>query len=296
MDCLILRSAADVSDCQQLCELSGLSGLRNKNRDQGYKMKFQGKKTRSGVGPHAPLFLERPTDKGIVVFIHGFMGSPRQFDRLAETVYREGRSAATLLLPGHGGSAKEFESGTFERWQGYVDAEVERFAKDYNDIWLVGHSMGGLLAINAAVKYSDYIRGIQTIATPFELTKSYTHSTKVRIMSLFSRGGSSMKSAYLAVCSIQPSPSLLWRTARPIAEVKKLMQAARDNLPDVSVPVTAVFSVSDELTSISSLDIIREGLKRAVFKHLLLTDSLHAYYPEHELSQIESALVSLVLA
>ena len=86
---------------------------------------------------HAPLFVENPAHKGIVVFIHGFMGSPRQFDRFAETICQQGYSAAALLLPGHGGSAKEFASGSFERWQSHADSEVERFSQDYNNIWLV---------------------------------------------------------------------------------------------------------------------------------------------------------------
>jgi len=245
-------------------------------------------------GSHAPLFLENPADKGIVVFIHGFMGSPRQFDKFAETVQQQGCSVAALLLPGHGGSAREFASSSFERWQSHVDSEVERYSRDYASIWLVGHSMGGLLAINAAVKHSASIRGLFLIACPFKVTTISTHAMKVRATQLFTLKRSPIKAAYIAGSSIELSPSLVWHLTRPTIELKKLMQAASDNLPNVRAPVMAVYSASDELTSIKSLDILKSGLTNAEYDHLLLADSLHAYYPEHELAMIEQALLKLI--
>jgi len=56
----------------------------------------------------------------------------------------------------------------------------------------------------------------------------------------------------------------------------------------------AVYSASDELTSIVSLDILKAGLTGASLESLVLADSLHAYYPEHEQLLIEQALLKLV--
>jgi len=259
-------------------------------------MKSQNKRRAFSPDLHAPLYLDSPTNKGLVVFIHGFMGSPRQFDRLAEVINREGYSVAALLLPGHGGSTKAFVSSTFLNWQSHVDQEVERFARDHENIWLVGHSMGGLLAINAAIRYSANIRGLFTIATPFRLVTFSIRSTKIYMRLLLSRKGSPIKNAYLASCGIQTSPGLLLRATKPAAEVKKLVQAARENLPNIRAPVKAVYSISDELTSIGSLDILTAELTGTDFDQVLLTDSSHVYYPEHEFARIEQALVSMVLA
>ena len=247
--------------------------------------------------PHEPFFLENPADNGLVVFIHGFMGSPRQFIRLAETVHRQGLSAAALLLPGHGGSVKAFGVGTAARWQEHVDSEVERFANDYASIWLVGHSMGGLLAINAAVKYSAHIRGIFPIACPFKLTKFSALSSQLkrfRLRRVLSINSDTIKAAYRGSCSIQLSASLLWRIVKPMSEVEKLIQATKDNLPNIRIPMTAVYSTSDELTAIGSLEILKSGLDGVAFEHLVLSDSMHAYYPEHDMAAVEQALVNMV--
>jgi len=245
---------------------------------------------------HTPIYLENPIKSGIVVFIHGFMGSPRQFDYLAAAVYDRGFSAAALMLPGHGGSAKDFSLGTYERWQGHVNSEIERFSSDYKDIWLVGHSMGGLLAINAAVKYSGYSRGVFSIACPFIMSAFSSFALKVRFKQVFGKKSDPIKAAYLSASSVPPSPSLIWRAAKPASELKTLMAAARANLLNLHLPVTAVYSASDELVSIASLDILRAELTCAEFEEVLLTDSFHAWYPKHEQAIIENALLKFVIA
>ena len=239
---------------------------------------------------HAPLFLEAPSDKGIVIFIHGFLGSPRQFDVLARAVHKQGCSVAVLLLPGHGGTAKEFSYGTREIWQDYVDSEVERFSQDYKKIWFAAHSMGGLLAINAAVKYSEFVRGIIPIASPFKLTLFSAYVIKVRMLQIFSK---KVRSAYLTSSSVSLSLSLLWHVVKPYRELKKLMSSTRQNLSNISAQVTAVYSTADEVTSIRSLDIMKSGLSMAPFEQVLLTDSLHAYYPEKDLLRIKQALFDM---
>jgi len=241
---------------------------------------------------HTPSFLENSTGKGIVIFIHGFMGSPRQFDKLAECVYRAGFSAASVLLPGHGSTAKEFSSGTMESWLNHVYAETERFLW-HDKIYLVGHSMGGLLAINTAVKYGERVSGIFLIACPFKFRTFSKQTISVRLKQAFCNKRHPMKAAYLTSSSIQLRPSIIWRIVKPTSELKKLMQITKDKLHDIRVPVTAVYSAYDELVSVDSLEILKTGLTQTTFESLILSDSLHAYYPAHEQAAIEKQLVAL---
>ena len=244
--------------------------------------------------PHAPFFHKHPEAKGIVLFIHGFMSSPRQFDKFVETVHSTGCSAAALLLPGHGGRAKDFATGSFDIWQSHVNSEVERFSQDYNRIWLVGHSLGGLLALNAAVRYSSHVRGVFTIATPFKLIVFSSHSAKVRMRQIVSGKNSPLKAVYLANNSIKLSPDLIWCFIKPAVEMKKIIQATKNNLPNIRAQVTSVYSKSDELTSFESLQILKSGLTGVPFNQLILTDSLHGYYPQHEQALIEQELTKLI--
>jgi carboxylesterase len=198
------------------------------------------------------------------------------------------------LLPGHEKKKKSFASSSFDHWQTHVNAEVERFSATYENIWLAGHSMGGLLAINAAVKYSRHVRGIFLMACPFKIRTFSLYVMKVRVKQAFSRNDNPIKAAYLSNSSVKLSPSLIWRIVRPAAEVRKLMLAAKGNLPQVCIPVTAVYSTADELTSIDSLEILKSETNRTLIKQVLLTDSLHAYYPEQARVIIEHELLCMI--
>jgi len=243
---------------------------------------------------HEKLYLKNPGASGIVIFIHGFMGSPRQFDTLVQTVHEQGLSVAALLLPNHGSTPKDFGSGTFQRWQAYVDTEVESFSREYEHIWLVGHSMGGLLSINAAARFQKNARGVFMIASPFKLTLFSRNVAKIGLKIVFGRKVDPVRIAYLSHCSISLSPSIMWRSVKPWKELKKLMAAALENLPSVHAPVTAAYSSSDELVSLDSLGILFSGLNEAPYEQLLLSDSLHVYYTEDEQDMIRRALLKMI--
>ena len=243
---------------------------------------------------HSPQFLEHSEKTNIVIFIHGYMGSPRQFDRLAEVAYGEGCSVLSLLLPGHGSTTKEFSKATMAKWQEHVNNEVERFSEDYKRIYLVGHSMGCLLAINAAVRYGEHVCGLFLIACPFKVSSLNKAVIKVRLKQLFYPKTHPMKVAYHKGRSVPLMPSLLWRNIRPAAQLMKLISTTKGTLKNIKVPITAVYSLSDEIVSIKSLEILKSEATQTSVKSIILRDSLHAYYTEEEQAVIDEALVTFV--
>ena len=244
---------------------------------------------------HAPYFIENKDSKSVVVFIHGFMGSPRQFEKMATFVSTHGFNAAVLLLPGHGQTLKEFSVCTNRQWKDHVKAEVDRLANDFDDIWLVSHSMGGLLALSAAVYPNPKVRGVFPIACPFEVTLLSKDDIKVRLISLFGNDDHIIEE-YVENNSIPRSSGLILSALPPMVEVKKLMRSTKAVLPRIRVPVKAVFSVSDELISIKSLEILKSGLLKAKFEYVVLMDSLHAYYTDDEKQKIEAELIEFITA
>ena len=235
-----------------------------------------------------------PEPKGIVVFIHGFMGSPKQFSGLIAVAYDQGFSIAALLLPGHGGTAKDFASGTCECWQNHVNSELERFSREYSKIILVGHSMGGLLAINAAVKHNEYMCGLFLLTCPFLLTPFSLPTIKFRLNQVLNPKYRPVVRAYKDSSSVKMTPNIIWCSIKPSAEVKKLIHITEQILPEVKVPISAVYSFTDELTSIKSLDILKSGLLDVQFEQVLLSDSFHAYYTPKDQNVVEQSFMDFV--
>ena len=90
-----------------------------------------------------------------VVFLHGFGGDLEQW-QLALPALADSNTAIALDLPGHGGSTKKV---------GDLAGAVERFldAADVGPAHLVGHSMGGLVAAQVALRSPDRVRSLTLI-------------------------------------------------------------------------------------------------------------------------------------
>ena len=232
--------------------------------------------------------------KKAVVFIHGFVGNPRQFDNLIKVVENEGFTAFALTLPGHGTTTKAFSRATMEDWQNCVNDEVKQLSTDYDQIFLVGHSMGCLLAINASVEYSKQVTGLFFIACPLKQRGLSFDAIKARVIFIFCRKSNPIKAAYLKGAGVPLSLPMLWRSIKPAAELKKLIKLTNNNLNNITVPVIAVFMASDEVISMKSLDMLKAGLTNTSLEYIILPKALHAYFPPKEEIQVEEALLELV--
>lgn len=241
---------------------------------------------------HKPFYMDKPGADSLVIFIHGFMGSPGQFSGLAQAVFDAGFSAAGLLLPGHGTTVRDFSASTARGWINHVSAMVEEYGRSFGGIYLVGHSMGGLLALNAA--HMPGVRGLFLAACPFVLRGLDAHVLKVRGIQAFYPGAHPIKAAYLAANGVPLSPAMLWGSHGPAAQLKGLISAAGALLPHIGVPVTAVYSPADEVVSFKSMDILRAGLTNAPLRCVTLASALHAYYPPGDQAVMEAALLDLI--
>jgi pyruvate dehydrogenase E2 component (dihydrolipoamide acetyltransferase) len=96
-----------------------------------------------------------------VVFVHGFGGDYLGW-AFNQGAVAEDRPTYALDLPGHGGSTKEVGGGTLD--------ELTRVFLDYLDTigvgtaHLVGHSMGGAIAVSVALQAPERVAALTLIA------------------------------------------------------------------------------------------------------------------------------------
>jgi pimeloyl-ACP methyl ester carboxylesterase len=104
-----------------------------------------------------------------LVFIHGWGADLSYWDKqLAH--FTETHTVVALDLAGHGDSGIERKDWTVEAYGGDVETLVKNL--DLDSIILIGHSMGGLVMIEAACRMSERIRGLIGVDTlvDFEMT------------------------------------------------------------------------------------------------------------------------------
>ena len=110
--------------------------------------------------------------KALVIVLHGFLGS-RNDPLLRETcvaLARSGIAAYRFDFSGNGDSEGRFEDAVPSKMLREVDTAVQRFRMRYAKVFLLGHSLGGTLAVLTAARTG--VAGAIAIAAPSHLGKA----------------------------------------------------------------------------------------------------------------------------
>lgn len=98
------------------------------------------------------------------LLIHGFGGSVYEVSPLAEYLERKGYGVICPALKGHTGRKEDLRGITYHDWLDSAEMALMELLESHDHIFLIGFSMGGLIAINLASKYN--VSGLITINTP----------------------------------------------------------------------------------------------------------------------------------
>jgi len=97
------------------------------------------------------IYLPNKSKKAALL-IHGFIGSPSDFGRLPALLNELGLTVVVPLLPGHGTSPREFSKTTPEELETFVTDAYRRLKSEFEEVVLIGFSMGGSLSILTAAQ------------------------------------------------------------------------------------------------------------------------------------------------
>jgi carboxylesterase len=95
-----------------------------------------------------------------VLLCHGFTGSPQSLRPWAEHLADAGLSVSLPRLPGHGTTWQELARTRWEDWYGEVDRAFDELAKRADEVFVMGLSMGGCLAVRLAEVHGGRVSGL----------------------------------------------------------------------------------------------------------------------------------------
>lgn len=112
----------------------------------------------------------------VILFIHGFYGHVEEFTYIKKYLDDNGYNTHTFTLSGH--DKVKLEKVTRKDWINDCEKEIEKLKKEYKNIIIIGHSMGGVLASFMAVKHEE-VKKIVLISPAFEYLGSIDGKPKV---------------------------------------------------------------------------------------------------------------------
>jgi carboxylesterase len=98
------------------------------------------------------------------LLIHGFGGSIAEVSPLASRLEEAGYAVVCPKLKGHTGLRRDLKRVRYTDWIASAEQGLLELMPSCRRVFLIGFSMGGLIAINLAQKYP--IAGLVTINTP----------------------------------------------------------------------------------------------------------------------------------
>lgn len=88
------------------------------------------------------------------LLIHGFTSTPAVMYPLAQVLKKEGYTVKAVLLSGHGTKPEDLLDVSYMNWYDDVEKAYEELLYECEEVIVIGHSMGGLLALMLSSRYN----------------------------------------------------------------------------------------------------------------------------------------------
>lgn len=103
----------------------------------------------------APGAKELDLGEGSVALlcVHGFSDSPQMYRKLAPAWADQGYHCRAIRLPGFGKDVESYADARVEQWCEKIVSQVAELRGEHDQVWIVGHSLGGALTIHHAIEH-----------------------------------------------------------------------------------------------------------------------------------------------
>jgi len=238
-----------------------------------------------------PIPEPRRRERIGVLLLHGFTSHLNTVNGLAPYLERADIPFEMPILRGHGTRYQDLNGVKARDW--YVDAEraLMKLWNDVDRIVVVGLSMGGLVALQLAMRHPDKIAGVVAVGACLKFADPLA-----RLTGLLSR-----------VVKYWPSPNAFNDLSlkvnsrnypkfptRTFAELYHYSQQIARRLQEVHVPVRVLQSKKDQIVAPESANIIYEQVSSPVREVLWYEKSGHEMMQDLEAEQVFRDIMEFV--
>lgn len=225
-----------------------------------------------------------------VLLCHGFTGSPQSLRPWGEYLAAAGLTVSLPRLPGHGTTWQEMSHTRWEDWYSALDKALADLRGGCAEVFVMGLSLGGCMALRLAEVHGDGIRGV-VIVNP-----SVTNDVPLL------RLAPVLKFVVASVPGVagdikKEGAAELAYTRTPVkaaATLPQLWSLTQSDLEKVTQPVLVFHSPQDHVVKPESVRILRERLTGGNLNVVELADSYHVATLDNDADRIFAGSLEFV--
>jgi carboxylesterase len=207
------------------------------------------------VMPGAEPFASDGDSTGVLL-CHGFTGSPQSLRPWAEYLAAAGLTVSLPRLPGHGTTWQDLAHTRWEDWFAEVGRAFDGMRERCDEIFVMGLSLGGCLALRLAELHGDAVSGLVLV------NPSVTADTRLFVLApVLKVFVPSLKG--IASDIKKPGAREIGYSRIPVraaATLPGLWRITQAHLGDVTQPVLVYKSTTDHVVGPASLRLLRAAL------------------------------------
>jgi carboxylesterase len=232
------------------------------------------------VRPEAQAYAGGTGPVGVLL-CHGFTGSPHSMRPWAEHLVGEGFRVSVPRLPGHGTSWQELNRTAWTDWYAAVDRARAALARECDQVFVAGLSMGGALALRLAEQHGSGVAGLVLVNPCINITDPRIRALRLlRAIPSFPGIGNDIAKPGQDEAGYDRNP------LRALHSQTRLWADVRAGLPRVTQPTLVYWSRQDHVVDPSSLRLLRDGIGTAELEVVTLERSYHVATLDYDADDI----------
>jgi carboxylesterase len=230
-----------------------------------------------------------------VLVCHGFTAQPKTVEYIAPFLERAGLPYEIPILRGH---ATVYSDLTGVRWQDWLAdglAAYDRLAARHSRVAVVGHSMGGLVAVHIAAQRPVDSLTLVAIALKFSNPLSGVVSLLAPFVKVWKGSGPTLNDPDL-LAQVKQNPVAYDRfPTRAFAQLWDMAKVTVNVLPRVKARALVVHSLQDETIPPSASDLALEKLGSPEKRIRWFENSRHEMFWDGERDALCQLIVDFIL-
>jgi carboxylesterase len=226
------------------------------------------------------------------VLVHGFMSSPGEMRWLGQFLHQQGLTCYGIRLTGHGTDYRQMAHIRWPEWVADVVDACTLLQQTCEQVFIVGHSMGGLLALLAGAVLP--VDGLVIMASPVLFASRWIAlSSMLKYITPFrdSMDRTHLPGLMREEQALRGEPLLgrirydMW-SVTCLAELYAVSKAARARLPEITIPTCLIYSTADQTAPYDNMQLIASQIRSKVISQHTLHKSDHNLMLDEEKERV----------